>query len=400
MTVDKSTVNTARDGCCVFGDQFRMSRVRRVVESNTVLSIRRTFARDHENLAVGCRRDVVDETRIDFDRVRQFWICGIGDVIDEKPIGDRRIISIVADDPLFRTLKLLERSATHDFDFAFETPRLNENRSARRIHAAARCDDVSPRQLGNESSVVVNGGAVSINGPLDRDVVVRISLRLKRDHVASASSLWTFVDHQCTKSNLSDSDRGFGGRCSGDGCNRGFAWSNSSDYPARRDSRNLRIIRSPFHGDTGARIASKDAGHGIQSCAAAYHERMFQRTNLDSLYAGRLHREGGQTRYASNNRPDCHLAGAEELHVAIVVDGGNVERTSEISRRLLVDFIARRVSRDDGEFHRLAHFDFFCRRRDLNSLNDGSSRACGLSQDVDREQQYSCDCCKDISHNG
>jgi hypothetical protein len=43
MIVDECTMDAARYGRCVFRNQFRMSRVRRVVKGNSVLPIRGAF---------------------------------------------------------------------------------------------------------------------------------------------------------------------------------------------------------------------------------------------------------------------------------------------------------------------------------------------------------------------
>ena len=92
VIIDERAMNAAGDSCRVFRDQFRMSRIGRIVKRDSVLSIRRAFARDHENLAIRRRRDVVDEACINFDRVSQFWIRRIGNVIDKEAIGNRRVV--------------------------------------------------------------------------------------------------------------------------------------------------------------------------------------------------------------------------------------------------------------------------------------------------------------------
>src|SRR5678816_390318 len=113
MIVYESAVYTSCDSRCVFRDQFRMSRIGGVVERDAVLSIRRALTRNHENLAVGGCHDVVYQPRIDFDRIGEFRMSRIGDVVDDETIGNRRVISIVADDPLLGALKLLERHTAY-----------------------------------------------------------------------------------------------------------------------------------------------------------------------------------------------------------------------------------------------------------------------------------------------
>src|SRR4030095_1414503 len=120
MSVDESTVYSTGHRSGVFGDQFGMGRVRHVVESDTILSIRRALTRDHQNLAVSRRHDVVDYPRVNFDRVSKFGMGGIGNVVHQKAIRNRRVVRIVPDDPFFGTLELLKRRPADDLDFAFK----------------------------------------------------------------------------------------------------------------------------------------------------------------------------------------------------------------------------------------------------------------------------------------
>src|SRR5436853_7184424 len=114
-----------------------MCRIRSVIESDSVLAIRGALARDDQNLAVGRGAYVVDDSRIDFHRVGQLWMSRIGYVIDQKSIGDRRVISIPANNPFLGALEFFEWRPPDNFEFAFEVARCNYDRSAARNIATA-----------------------------------------------------------------------------------------------------------------------------------------------------------------------------------------------------------------------------------------------------------------------
>ncbi len=79
-----------------------MRRVRRVEKHDAVLSVGRAFAGDDAYLPIGSCAHVSYDSRIDLERVGQLRIRRICDVVNEQLIGDRRHVSIVAEDPLLR----------------------------------------------------------------------------------------------------------------------------------------------------------------------------------------------------------------------------------------------------------------------------------------------------------
>ena len=100
-----------------------MRRIGSVIERDAVFAVRGAFARDDQNLAIGSGADIVDQARIYFHRVGQFRMRRIRNVIDQKPIRERRVVSIVADDPFFSALKFFEWRAAYDFEVAFDIAR-------------------------------------------------------------------------------------------------------------------------------------------------------------------------------------------------------------------------------------------------------------------------------------
>src|SRR6266536_1732962 len=186
MAADERAVHATGHGCRVFRKQFRMRRVGSVIKGDTVFAIRRTLARDHENLPVGRRHDVVNQPRVDFHGVGEFRMRRIRDVVNKKAIGDRRVVSVVADDPFFGALELFEWRAADDFDFAFEVAWRNHDRSAGRKIPARSRHDVGARLLGNESAIGIDAGAVPSHRPARREIICRISFRRKVNDIAGA----------------------------------------------------------------------------------------------------------------------------------------------------------------------------------------------------------------------
>src|SRR6266545_105834 len=88
MAVNEGTMHPAGHSLSVFGDWFGMSRIRGVVEGNSVLSIRGAFPGNNQNFSISGGADIVHTPRVDLDCVSQFRLSGIGDVIYEKMIRD------------------------------------------------------------------------------------------------------------------------------------------------------------------------------------------------------------------------------------------------------------------------------------------------------------------------
>ena len=70
MFVDECAVHATSNCRRVFGNQFRMCRIRSVIEDDTILPIRGALARNDENLSIRGRHDVIHQPRIDFYGVR------------------------------------------------------------------------------------------------------------------------------------------------------------------------------------------------------------------------------------------------------------------------------------------------------------------------------------------
>ncbi len=72
MTVNKRAVHAAGNSFCIFGNWLRVCRIGGVEKGNAVLAVGCAFPGNHQNLAVCRGADVIDESRVDFDRVRKF----------------------------------------------------------------------------------------------------------------------------------------------------------------------------------------------------------------------------------------------------------------------------------------------------------------------------------------
>jgi hypothetical protein len=73
-------MHAARHTVGELGDDFRMCGIFDRADDDAVLAIARAFAREHEELAVGERHDVVDAPRVRDDRIRDNRRRRIADV--------------------------------------------------------------------------------------------------------------------------------------------------------------------------------------------------------------------------------------------------------------------------------------------------------------------------------
>src|SRR6185312_6511409 len=108
MAVNEGAMNAAANCRSVVRDEFRMGWIGSVVKRNSVLAAGSALARDYENLAVRRGADVIDQPRINFNFVGELWIRRIGNIVNEKVIRNSRKVSVVPDNPFFRSLHILE----------------------------------------------------------------------------------------------------------------------------------------------------------------------------------------------------------------------------------------------------------------------------------------------------
>src|ERR1051326_3314159 len=112
----------------------------------------------------------------------------IRDVIDQKLIRDRRVIRVVADDPLFRALEFFQRRSPNDFNLLFEIARCDNDRGARGKFSTGGGDDVSTGQFSNEGAGWIDRRSVSTDGPARGEVARRIALCFEANHITRACS--------------------------------------------------------------------------------------------------------------------------------------------------------------------------------------------------------------------
>ena len=186
MTVDVSAVHPAADRRRVLGEHLQMRGVRSVEEDDAVLAVGRSLAREDTNLLVRRGADVVDEPCIDLQRIEQFGICRIGDVIDEEFVSNRGEIGVVADDPLFRHHHIRHGHVGHDFDFSLHTARTDHHRRRRAVLAAACGNDIGAGLLRDESAIGIDSSAASSDRPTHWRLLAAVGCR-EVHHIAGAS---------------------------------------------------------------------------------------------------------------------------------------------------------------------------------------------------------------------
>src|SRR6266705_3296088 len=95
----------------------------------------------------------------------------VGNVIDQETIGNRRVVSMVSDDPFFGALKFFERSAADDLEFAFEIAPSDHNRSALGNTSAGSGNDVRARLLGYKRAVGIDACAIAADRPARGEII-------------------------------------------------------------------------------------------------------------------------------------------------------------------------------------------------------------------------------------
>ena len=88
VTVDERAVNTARNRLGVFRNWLGMRGIRGVEKGDAVPAVGRAFARDDQNPPVSRGADVIDQSRIDLDRVGLFRMGRIRDVVNQQIVRD------------------------------------------------------------------------------------------------------------------------------------------------------------------------------------------------------------------------------------------------------------------------------------------------------------------------
>ena len=156
VAIDVSAVHAAAHGRGVFGKHLEMRGVGGIEEHDTVFAVRSPFAGEDADFLVGRGADVVDEARIDFERVEQFGTRRIGYVVHEQLVSDRGEIGVMTDDPLFGHLEIGHRDVRDHFNLALNVTRLHDNGSGSTVLPAACGHDVSSGFLCYEGSIGVN----------------------------------------------------------------------------------------------------------------------------------------------------------------------------------------------------------------------------------------------------
>src|SRR5206468_6394356 len=119
-------------------------------------------------------------------RVSEFWVSGIGNVIDKEAIGNRRVVSEIADDPFFGPLEFFEGSAPYDLDLTLQvTGRDHNRRAARKISDAGR-HNICARLLSNKAAIRIHHRACSTYRPPRSELVRRHSLGSEVNDIAGA----------------------------------------------------------------------------------------------------------------------------------------------------------------------------------------------------------------------
>src|SRR5580698_9090801 len=174
-----------------------MSGVGSVEENDSVLARGGLFARNHADFSIGSRADVVDQSRVNLQRIEKFGVGGIADVIGPDFVADGRKIGVVADDPLFRDLVFFYLHAADYLDLAFGVARFDENRSDAFRFAVAGANQKCARLFGYESAIGIDAGFAAIHRP-DKGGVRACGLSMHRevDDVARARFSGGRVDGQ------------------------------------------------------------------------------------------------------------------------------------------------------------------------------------------------------------
>src|SRR5580704_18292566 len=118
VPVDVRAVHAAADGGRVFGENFQMGSVGGVKENNSILAVGRAFASEDSDAFVGRGADVIDQARIYFEGVEELGICGIGNVVDKKLVGNCRKVGVMTDDPFLRHLQVGHGNSRDDLEIA------------------------------------------------------------------------------------------------------------------------------------------------------------------------------------------------------------------------------------------------------------------------------------------